>query len=339
MRPHGWDGRGSNSPSWPGSPRRGDVAGACSRPASDAAEVTVAAPLGLAASSSIRASTASGTRRRAGGDVSRRGRGMRRRLAPLRAGSGAPAPRSCAVSLLRPRWSTRSERRIEGILTCRSRRFDPREATVVLGIPVTSVARTLVDLAAVLGPGALARACHEAGVLHRTTPGEVEAVLARLAAQPGSGPSPGGPARRREGHAQHARAQFPPPAACGRPPAARHQSTCRRPPRRLPLARVPPDGRARQLPFHAPGTRGSRTAGANAKLTRVATSFRRYTYGDVCEEPRLMLAELRNLLHHPSWCRHTTPGQDASPPRQARSPGRGCGRPSGARRSGRGRRR
>jgi len=27
--------------------------------------------------------------------------------------------------------------------------------------------------------------------------------------------------------------------------------------------------------------------------------FRRYTYGDVCEEPRLMLAELRNLLHDP----------------------------------------
>ena len=31
----------------------------------------------------------------------------------------------------------------------------------------------------------------------------------------------------------------------------------------------------------------------------MATSFRRYTYGDVCEEPRLMLAELRYLLHLP----------------------------------------
>ena len=81
----------------------------------------------------------------------------------------------------------RTERRIEGILTCRSRRLDPREATVVLGIPVTSVARTLVDLAAVLDAGALARACHEASVLHRTTPGEVEAVLARWPRSPGSG--------------------------------------------------------------------------------------------------------------------------------------------------------
>ena len=52
-----------------------------------------------------------------------------------------------------PEVVARSERRIEGILTCRSRRFDPREATVMLGIPVTTVARTLVDLAAVLEAG------------------------------------------------------------------------------------------------------------------------------------------------------------------------------------------
>ena len=42
---------------------------------------------------------------------------------------------------------------------------------MVLGIPVTTVARTLVDLAAVLGADDLARACHEAGVLYGTTPG------------------------------------------------------------------------------------------------------------------------------------------------------------------------
>jgi hypothetical protein len=86
-----------------------------------------------------------------------------------------------------PEVVARSERRIEGILTCRSRRFDPCEATVVLGIPGTTVARTLVDLAAVLDAGALARACHEADVLHRTTPREVEAVLARRPRSPGAG--------------------------------------------------------------------------------------------------------------------------------------------------------
>ena len=55
------------------------------------------------------------------------------------------------------------------------------------GIPVTTVARTLVDLAAVLGVDALARACHEAGVLHGTTPAQVEAVLARRPSSPGAG--------------------------------------------------------------------------------------------------------------------------------------------------------
>jgi len=45
------------------------------------------------------------------------------------------------------------------------------------GIPVTTVARTLVDLAAVLAADDLARACHEAGVRHGTTPADVEAAL------------------------------------------------------------------------------------------------------------------------------------------------------------------
>ena len=44
---------------------------------------------------------------------------------------------------------------------------------------MTTVARTIVDLAAELSRDELARACHEAGVRHRTTPAQVEAVLAR----------------------------------------------------------------------------------------------------------------------------------------------------------------
>jgi hypothetical protein len=71
----------------------------------------------------------------------------------------------------RPEVVAPTERRIEGSTTCRSRRMDPRDATEVLGIPVTTVARTLVDIAAVLGEDAPARACHEASVLHGTTPG------------------------------------------------------------------------------------------------------------------------------------------------------------------------
>jgi hypothetical protein len=51
---------------------------------------------------------------------------------------------------------------------------------------VTTVPRTLVDLAAVLPADELARACHEAGVRYRTTPRQVEAVLARRPNAPGA---------------------------------------------------------------------------------------------------------------------------------------------------------
>jgi len=44
---------------------------------------------------------------------------------------------------------------------------------------VTTVARTLVDLAARLSLNDLARACHEGGVKYRTTPAQVESVLER----------------------------------------------------------------------------------------------------------------------------------------------------------------
>ena len=48
------------------------------------------------------------------------------------------------------------KRRIAGTRTRRSRRPDPLDATTCRGIPVTSVARTLADLAGVLAAGDLA---------------------------------------------------------------------------------------------------------------------------------------------------------------------------------------
>src|SRR4051812_11005300 len=78
-----------------------------------------------------------------------------------------------------PEVITATERRIPGIDTRRCRRLDRRDVILVRDIRVTSVPRTLVDLAAVLNIHLLARACHEAGVRYRTTPRQVEAVLAR----------------------------------------------------------------------------------------------------------------------------------------------------------------
>src|SRR3954464_12763547 len=84
-----------------------------------------------------------------------------------------------------PEVTTRTERRIEGIKTRRTR--GAVEATIWRGIPVTTVARTLVDLAAVPSADDLARACHEAGVRYETTPRQVEAVLARRPNTKGAG--------------------------------------------------------------------------------------------------------------------------------------------------------
>jgi hypothetical protein len=80
-----------------------------------------------------------------------------------------------------PEVKAPTRRRLAGVGTRRSRHSLPSnlEATTWQGIPVTSPARTLVDLAALLSEEALARACHEAGVHHRTTPEQVERVLDR----------------------------------------------------------------------------------------------------------------------------------------------------------------
>src|SRR5215217_7396781 len=63
-----------------------------------------------------------------------------------------------------------TERRIPGLRCRRARKLDPRDHTTHKGIPVTTVAKTTVDLAATLPYPALARAFHEAGIRHQITP-------------------------------------------------------------------------------------------------------------------------------------------------------------------------
>jgi hypothetical protein len=192
-----------------------------------------------------------------------------------------------------------TERRIEGILTCRSRRIDPRDRTVVCGIPVTTVARTLVDLAAELQVGALARACHEAGVLHGTTPRDVEAVLARRPGSPGAGKLRRilrGDVRVTLSKLERRflrvlRAQRLPLPETNRVAGGRRVD-CRWPEIRL---TVELDSYQFHRSRHAWEQDRRREREARAR----GDEFRRYTYGDVLEDPRCMLAELRDLLDHP----------------------------------------
>ena len=84
-----------------------------------------------------------------------------------------------------PEVTAPKRRKVTGVRTRHARRGEI-EATTWRGIPITTVPRTLVDLSSLLQLEDLARACHEAGVLHRTTPRQVEKVLTKRPNTPGA---------------------------------------------------------------------------------------------------------------------------------------------------------
>jgi very-short-patch-repair endonuclease len=178
----------------------------------------------------------------------------------------------------------------------------PEWGTIWQGIPVTTVPRTLVDLAAVLGSEDLARACHEAGVRHGTRPPLVEVVLARLPNAPGA-------PKLREILRGDVRVTLSKLEARfltrlrdgGLPlpetnrPAGGRRVDCRWPEQQLTIEL---DGYRYHHSRHAWEQDRRREREAHAR----GDDFRRYTYGDVFEDPKLMLAELHELLlrHRPA---------------------------------------
>ena len=104
--------------------------------------------------------------------------------AVLACGPDAALSHRSAAALWRilPRWyaptevTTPTKRAHPGIHVHRSRHVD---ATTHYGIPVTTPARTLVDLADVLNPKQLTRALNEAQVLRLITPAELTTLLTR----------------------------------------------------------------------------------------------------------------------------------------------------------------
>jgi hypothetical protein len=194
-----------------------------------------------------------------------------------------------------PEVTAPTKHRLDGVTTHRARSI---ERTTHRGIPITTVPRTLVDLAAHLPLDALARACHEAGVKYDTTPGQVEAVLATR-------PKTKGAATLREilrGNVQVTlselerqfrrrleQAGLPLPKT--NRPAHGRRVDCRWPDLRL---TVELDSYRYHHSRHAWEQDRWREREARAR----GDEFRRYTYGDVVESPRLMLAELRPLLRY-----------------------------------------
>lgn len=81
--------------------------------------------------------------------------------------------------------ATGAGRRRPGIIIHRVRRLDALDTSMYHGIPITTVPRTLLDLAPTLTLAELTRACHEAWVHHRTGPLQIEACIARNPTKPG----------------------------------------------------------------------------------------------------------------------------------------------------------
>jgi hypothetical protein len=192
-----------------------------------------------------------------------------------------------------PEVTAPTKRRVQGVLT---RRGEHIEATTHRGIPITTVPRTLVDLAAHLSLDALARACHEAGVKYDTTPAQVEAVLATR-------PRVKGAAKLRavtSGDAQAMLSELERTferrlREAGLPlPQTNKRADGRRVDCRWPehLLTVELDSYRYHRSRHAWEQDRRRAREARAR----GDEFRRYTYGDVVESPRLMLAELCALL-------------------------------------------
>ena len=192
-----------------------------------------------------------------------------------------------------PEVTTSARRDIPGVKTRRSCRLD---ASTWRGIPVTTVPRTLVDLAAVLSTDDLARACHEAGIRHRTTPAMVDAVLVRRPRTPGAtnlrrvlhGDVHVTLSRLESRFLERLRDADLPLPKTNRPAGGRRVD-CRWPEHRL---TVELDSYRYHQSRHAWELDRRREREARAR----GDEFRRYTYGDVFEQPQLMLAELRALL-------------------------------------------
>jgi hypothetical protein len=196
-----------------------------------------------------------------------------------------------------PEVATPTERRVAGVATTRAR----RTGVIVRAVPVTTVPRTLVDLAALLGEADLARACHEAGVRHGATPGQVSAVLPRN--------SPGAATLQRvmtgevrvalsrlESRFLRLLEQHDLPLPDTNRPAGGRRVDARWPARRL---TVELDGYRYHRSRHAWEQDRRREREARAR----GDEFRRYSWADVTERPRHMLTDLRALL---------TPAADAA---------------------------
>jgi very-short-patch-repair endonuclease len=194
-----------------------------------------------------------------------------------------------------PEVLTPANRRVRGLILCRARRTAIHRV-VWFGIPITTIPRTLVDLASSLPEADLARVCHEAGVLYRTTPRQVDAVLQQLPNASGRkklkrvlhGDVPVTLSRLESRFLELLReARLPLPIT--NKVAGGHRVDCRWPEQQL---TVELDSYRHHNSRHAWEMDRLREREARSR----GDEFRRYPWRDVFEDPDEMLRDLRELL-------------------------------------------
>ena len=178
----------------------------------------------------------------------------------------------------------------------RARRTDLIDRAIWRDIPVTTVPRTLVDLAGVLSEPELARAVHEAEVRFRITPGPVEAILARRHNWPGArrlrrvlwGDVPVTLSRLESAFIAVVRdAGLPPPET--NLPAGNHRVDCRWPEHRLTVE-------LERYRYHHTRHSWEQDRRREREARARGDEFRRYTWADVIENPEPVVTDLRTLL-------------------------------------------
>jgi very-short-patch-repair endonuclease len=164
------------------------------------------------------------------------------------------------------------------------------------GIPVTTPARTLVDLAAVVSAGELARAVHEASVRHDTTPDEVEAVLKRRRTSKGAralrnilwGDQGKTLSKLERAFLKLLRDHGLPLPVTNRLAGGRLVD-CRWPEHKLTVE-------LDSYRYHSSRHAWERDRARERQAYARGDQFRRYTWGDVVEHPEATLRELRSVL-------------------------------------------
>ncbi|HEX8742069.1 MAG TPA: type IV toxin-antitoxin system AbiEi family antitoxin domain-containing protein [Thermoleophilaceae bacterium] len=190
-----------------------------------------------------------------------------------------------------------TERNVQGVRTRRCRAIHPLEVATHEGIPVTTVPRTLLDLAATEAEDVLARACHEAGVRWRTSPSRVLAVLNRHPRAKGAaklrrvlaGETPVTLSRLERGFLEALdEASLPRPSQINRRVGSKRVDCC-----------WPEHGVTVELDsyrFHNSRHSWEQDRTRDREARARGDELRRYTWADVFEDRHQMLTELHALL-------------------------------------------